>query len=122
MSETVAEVPRPPLGRLVFSTGEVAPLEGVILMGRRPRFTAQADKPHPHVVVLPSPRMEISKTHCEVRVENWDVQLIDMGSANGTFVHRPGTQPMRLTARMPFSLRPGDKITFGEGVTAIVEV
>lgn len=109
--------PRPILGEVWVSTGLNIPLDADIVVGRKPSSTAQMDRPRAHLVPVPSPEQQISRTHCEIRIENWDVLLIDRDSNNGTFVLRSGGSPIQVHPSQPFPLQVGDVIAIGEGVT-----
>ena len=52
--------------------------------------------------------------HAEIRVEGWDVVLVDRGSANGTYVARTGDPSwFRLTAHQSIALLPDTHIRVG---------
>ena len=84
-------MPRPPLGVLRLSTGDV-----VTPRPRRPArprapSSAPAWPPHdrPHVVKVPSPERDVSRNHVEVVLEGWHVLVRDLGTTNGTTVTLP---------------------------------
>ena len=56
-----------------------------------------------------------------MRVTGWDVRLRDLGSNNGTFLIRPGQEPLRVSESSAVIVRIGDVIDLGEGVTIRVE-
>lgn len=122
MADRSVSIPRPDLGSLVISTGERIPLDRDIVIGRRPRYVPQPGRPEAHLVPVPSPNQQISRSHCEVRVDGWDVRVRDLGSNNGTFLMRPGEAPVRITESAPVIVRPGDVIDLGDSVTMRVEV
>ena len=63
----------------------------------------------------------ISRVHAEVRAVEWDVQLVDRGSTNGTFVWVPARQQWdRLAPDQPRTLEPGAQVAFGR-LTATFE-
>lgn len=121
MTEQTVNIPRPPLGTLHVSTGEVIILDRDVVIGRRPSYTPQPGRPHAHVVLVPSPNQEISRTHCEIKIDGWDVRIRDLGSNNGTFLLRPGQSPVRVTDSAPMILRPGDILDLGDAVTVRME-
>lgn len=121
MTEQTVNIPRPPLGTLHVSTGEVITLDRDVVIGRRPSYTPQPGRPHAHVVLVPSPNQEISRTHCEIKIDGWDVRIRDLGSNNGTFLLRPGQSPVRVTDSAPMILRPGDILDLGDAVTVRME-
>lgn len=121
MSRNLVRVPRPPLGSLIFSTGEIVSLDRDVVVGRRPSATAQEGRLEPRLVALPSPNREISRNHCEIRVDGWDIRIRDLGSNNGTFLTREGQEPLRVGEAFPVILRNGDTIDLGESITIRLE-
>ncbi|WP_175954827.1 FHA domain-containing protein [Schaalia sp. Marseille-Q2122] len=121
MSRNLVRVPRPPLGSLIFSTGEVVSLDRDVVVGRRPSAKQQEGRPEPRLVSLPSPNREISRNHCEIRVDGWDIRIRDLGSNNGTFLTREGQEPLRVGEAFPVILRNGDTIDLGESITIRLE-
>ena len=109
--------PRPSLGEIWVSTGLNVPLDADIIIGRKPASAPEPGRPRAHHVPVPSPDQQISRTHCEIRVDNWDVRLVDRNSNNGTYVLRPNERPIRISPTEPFFLRVSDVIDIGEGVT-----
>ena len=70
---------------------------------------------------VPSPRKQISRSHCELRIDDWDVRLHDLGSNNGTYLTRPGQAPVRLDENVPTVLKPGDVVELGEEISFRME-
>lgn len=121
LSSSSVTVPRPSLGRIVLSTGEEVALEQDIIIGRRPRSSAGAGRQPARLVIVPSPRKQISRSHCELRIDDWDVRLHDLGSNNGTYLTRPGQAPLRLDENVPTVLKPGDVVELGEEISFRME-
>lgn len=114
-----SRLPRPALGRLRLSTGAVVELDQDVVIGRRPEARRVADLPR--LVTVPSPTEEISRSHLEVRLEDWHVLAINPGSTNETTLHRAGEEPCPISREMPTFLRTGDVLDLGDGVTIHVE-
>lgn len=121
LGSTAVTVPRPSLGRIVLSTGEEVALDQDIIIGRRPRSSAGAGRQPARLVIVPSPRKQISRSHCELRIDDWDVCLHDLGSNNGTYLTRPGQAPVRLDENVPTVLKPGDVVELGEEISFRME-
>jgi hypothetical protein len=88
-----------------------------MLIGRSPKVSGAVPGGHiPELVQVDSPDKDVSRTHLEVRVEGWQVFVVDQNSANGTVVELPGRPPLRL--------RPNDPclLTFGAVVRLAEEV
>ena len=121
LSSSSVTVPRPDLGRIVLSTGEEVALDQDIIIGRRPRSTPSAGRAPARLVIVPSPSKEISRSHCELRIDDWDVRVRDLGSNNGTYLTRPGQAPVRLDGSVAMALKPGDVVELGEGISFRME-
>lgn len=121
LSSSSVTVPRPDLGRIILSTGEEVALEQDIIIGRRPRATPSAGRAPARLVIVPSPGKEISRSHCELRIDDWDVRVRDLGSNNGTYLTRPGQAPVRLDGAVAMVLKPGDVVELGEGISFRME-
>ena len=121
LGSTAVTIPRPSLGRIILSTGEEVALDQDIIIGRRPRSSAGAGRQPARLVIVPSPRKQISRSHCELRIDDWDVRLHDLGSNNGTYLTRPGQAPVRLDENVPTVLKPGDVVELGEEISFRME-
>lgn len=121
LSTATTQVPQPSLGAVYFSTGEVFTLDRDIVVGRRPTYRPQPGRTDAHLVPVPSPNQEISRTHCVIVVDGWDVRVQDLRSNNGTFLLRPGHNPLRVTEGQPTVMRVGDVLDIGDGVTIRME-
>lgn len=112
---TVHVVARPSLGRLVFDSGLVSEIDRPLRIGRKPTTEGVAPTAEvPGLVVLPDPEGSLSRVHAEVRIEGWEVLLVDQDSTNGTLVELPGQAPVRLRPMDPCLLAPGSRITFAD--------
>lgn len=107
-------------GRAVVSTGAVVTLDKNVIIGRTPKASRVTGE-MPHLVTVPSPSQDISRSHCELRVEGTAVVAIDLNTTNGTLVLRPGADPVRLHPGEPHVLLTGDVIDLGDGVTITLE-
>jgi hypothetical protein len=117
------QTPRPPLGTLRLSTGDVVTLDRGVLLGRSPKLNA--DLPageRPHLVRVPSPENDISRNHVEVVLEGWHVLVRDLGSTNGTTVALPGQPPVRLRPGDSQVVEPGTAVSLADEVTLTYEV
>ncbi len=116
-------VPRPVLGVLKLSTGDIVTLDRGVLLGRSPSAEFDGKGERPHVVRLPSPGQDISRTHAEIRIDGWHVLITDLDSTNGTMITVPGEVPRRLRPNDPTMIPPGtvvslaDEVSFEYGVS-----
>jgi hypothetical protein len=111
------QVPRPALGRVVFSTGEVIDLVQPLVVGRQPSVARVASGGMPRLVSVTSPSGDISRNHLEVRLEGWHVMLRDLKATNGTVLERPGQAPRRLAQGEMTIVLDGDVADLGDGVS-----
>lgn len=110
---------RPALGCLIIDDGSVYRLDRGYLVGSRP----DRDPTVRGRLALPLCLRgeDVSATHAEIRLQDWDVVLIDRASASGTFVFEPGgTQWSRLTPYEQNVLPPGCHIAFGQRIATFV--
>jgi hypothetical protein len=111
-------MPRPPLGVLRLSTGDVVTLDRSVLLGRAPKLgDGLAAHDRPHVVKVPSPERDVSRNHVEVILEGWHVLIRDLGTTNGTTVTLPGETPVRLRANDQQVLEPGSLVSMADEVS-----
>lgn len=120
-SMVLVEGSRPPLGVLLLSNGESYPLTRSMVVGREPTGHAEVVAGRADPLIPASKGPSLSRVHASIRLDGWDVHLVDEGSTNGTFVwDEPRRQWIRLAAQQPYVLRPGDQLALGE-LTATFE-
>jgi len=117
-------VPRPVLGVLRLSAGDVITLDRGVVMGRSPRadFTGADGEERPHIVKLPSGDGDISRTHLRVSLDGWHVLVTDLNSTNGTLVTLPGRDPEHIRPGAPVPIQPGTVVTLADGIDFRYEV
>ena len=97
---------------LAFDTGEKVPVDGVVLVGRRP--SARPGEAVRHLVALPSQDMSLSKTHAQIGVAgDGALVVMDRGSTNGSVLTRQGVS-RPLSGGKPTTLLEGDLVRFGD--------
>jgi hypothetical protein len=117
------ETPRPALGVLRLSTGDVVSLDRGVIMGRAPQAPpGLPPELQPHVVRIASPQRDLSRNHVQVVVEGWQVILRDLDTTNGTTVTPPEGTPTRLRAGDPMVLEPGSVVSMADEVSFTYEV
>lgn len=115
-------MPRPLLGRLLFSNGTEVQLDRPAIVGRLPKAERVSARELPQLVTVPSPDKDISRNHLEVRIDGWHVLVVDLGSTNGTVVTMPGQPPERLRAGEEQPIVPGTVVTIADEITFVYEV
>jgi len=113
--------PQPLLGRLRFSTGELVDLDRRVIVGRAPSVSRVSSSELPRLVTVPSPQQDISRSHAEVRIEDWHVVVADLHSTNGTVLRAPDRPEQLLHPGQEMVIEPGWTVDLGDGVTVAVE-
>jgi pSer/pThr/pTyr-binding forkhead associated (FHA) protein len=111
------QVPRPRLGRLRLSTGDVIDLDESLVIGRQPSVSRVQGGVMPRLVQVASPGGDISRSHVEVRLEGWHVMLCDLKATNGTVLIREGQPPRRLAQNEMAIVLDGDIAELGDDVS-----
>jgi hypothetical protein len=109
----VSRIARPVLGYLAIrNTASTFPIDRPMLLGRRPSAAAEREVcgETARLVPLPDPEQVLSKVHAEIRLDNWDVFIVDRNSRNATFVTLPGQPARRLADSEPLRIVPGTTI------------
>lgn len=106
--------PRPSLGVLLLDDGSTLRLDSDYVAGREPDQHADVAAGRARPLRLAGPVSGVSRQHLRVALVGWQVEVADLGSANGTHVRPPGTgDPARLTPGRPVVLRPGSRVELG---------
>jgi FHA domain len=103
---------RPPLGVLVFDDGTRITLDGDYVLGREPvlDFDVMAGRARP--LRISDPEGTVSRLHLRVSLVGWQVEVSDLGSANGSVLRAPGEE-RTLAPFEPIVLEPGTRIGIG---------
>ncbi|HEY5881838.1 MAG TPA: FHA domain-containing protein [Nakamurella sp.] len=105
---------RPPLGLLVLDIGSTFVLDDNYLLGRNPEVDDAVISSRLRPIRLDDDSGTLSRVHAEIRLEGWDVLLLDRGSANGTHVAAAGQSGWnRLAPHRPIVLTPGTHVRIG---------
>ncbi len=112
-------VERPPMGVLLFSTGERILVDRPLLLGRNPRVDHESHAEAPRLVKLPG--RGVSRRHAAITIDGWRAHIDDLGSSNGTEVTLPGLMPRRLAPGHPVGLVAGTHVDLGGDVSFVVE-
>lgn len=103
--------PRPTLGFIVFDDGSTFGLDRSYVIGREP---VPENGTPAELLVLNENNETLSRTHAELRLEGWEVHLLDRGSTNGTYVWDHGFERWnQLAAGEPMGLNSGDTVALG---------
>lgn len=75
-----------PIAIAVFDDGNAIPLFGDSLLGRTPELDRRVLTGSAEAIVVEDPSRQISRCHVLLRFRQWDIEVIDLGSRNGTSV------------------------------------
>ena len=108
---------RPPLGVLLLDDGTAFSLKGDYLVGAAPETDQTVGQGTLTPLKLADPQGSVAPIHAEVRLDGWDVMIVDRASPAGTWMWPPnGTQWLRATSGQPAKLTPGARVAFGQRV------
>ena len=93
-----------------------------MILGRAPGIPERNDRDRPHHFQLPSPEHDISRKHVEVRLDGWQVVVVDLNSRNGTVVTPPGGVPEPLPSGGSRVLDPGSVVSLTDTISFRFEV
>lgn len=112
---TPVQRPRPTLGVLVSDDGSAYPLDHDYLVGREPDGDDGVISGELTPLTLEDPERSVSRVHAEIRLEGWDVTIIDRDSANGTYVAARGeTEWRRVPSGGQEAIVSGTRLAFGK--------
>ena len=117
LPDVAVQVPRPRLGRLRLSTGELIDLDESLVIGRQPSVSRVQGGVMPRLIQVASPGGDISRSHVEVRLEGWHVMLCDLKATNGTVLVREGQPPRRLAQNEMAIVLDGDIAELGDDIS-----
>ncbi|MEU8246523.1 FHA domain-containing protein [Nonomuraea sp. NPDC048916] len=107
--------PRPSLGVLILDDGTALPLESDYLLGRDPERAPEVAGGTARPAKVTSPDGSVSRRHLRVALDGWDVNLVDLGSVNGTQIQPPGDPNF-------YDIPPNEPVTIVPGTTVRVGV
>lgn len=95
---------------LDISDGSHVSVQGSAVLGRRPQLRRGANQ----LVRLSDPSGELSKSHLIVGHEEDDFWLVDLGSTNGTWVHRADGGLIECHPARRVKISAGDVVEIGD--------
>ncbi len=106
--------PRPQLGVLLLDDGVALSLDGDYVLGRDPERAPEVQSGEARPVRVTSPDGSVSRRHLRIALNNWDVNLIDLGSVNGTQIQPPGDPNFYdIPPSEPVPILPGTTVRVG---------
>ncbi len=103
---------------LLLSTGKTIGLDRAVVIGRRPQVDRVSGSAIPHLITVPSPQQDISRSHVAIRPTVAGCVAVDLGSTNGSIIRRATGETVDLRNGASIDVQPGDVIDLGDGITA----
>jgi hypothetical protein len=104
-----------------LSTGQVLVLDRPVVIGRKPSVSRVSGTDMPQLVVVPSPTLDISRAHLEVRASGDGAVVVDLRSMNGSVVTLPGGEQQLLRDGGELAIPPGTRLDIGDGVAVFLD-
>jgi len=107
-----------PVAVIVCDDGVTVPVFGDTMIGREPDHDHRVTSGEWASIRLTDPDAQLSRSHLLIRVKEWNLELIDLGSTNGTLTETPdGWQ--RLLPGRPQPVRDGQRFRLGNRTLSI---
>jgi hypothetical protein len=103
---------RPPLGVLVLDDGTRVTLDVDYVLGREPAFDSDVIDGRARPLRINDPNGTVSRLHLRISLVGWQVEVSDLGSANGSVLQSSGTE-WPLAPFEPTVIEPGVRIGIG---------
>jgi hypothetical protein len=103
---------RPSLGVLVLDDGTRFALDGDYVLGREPALDGDVLAGRARSLRINDPNGSVSRLHLKISLVGWQVEVSDLGSANGTVLQSPDGE-RTLTPFEPTMIEPGARIGIG---------
>ncbi|HET6876187.1 MAG TPA: FHA domain-containing protein [Jatrophihabitans sp.] len=106
--------PRPPLGVLVLDDGSIFSLDTDYVIGRDPSQDPDVAAGLARPLRFDDPEGVLSRRHARIVLDGWNVEVVDLGSANGTGIWGPSdTAWHAVPTQTPVPMRPGTQVGLG---------
>jgi hypothetical protein len=119
VARDIVRQPRPPLGVLLVDDGRGYALDRDYVIGREPVLDGDVVAGRATPLRITDPKGTVSRLHLRVRLVGWQVEVRDLGSANGSVLFRKGG-PRTLTPHDAAVLDPGARVGVGRRTVQFV--
>jgi hypothetical protein len=107
--------PQPPVYRFRVNNHEPIALDAPAIIGRKPSAPRITSGRPARLIRVPSPLLEVSSTHLELRQHGASVIVTDLRSTNGTIVTIPGFSAQKLHQGESVVVSAGTVVDIGDG-------
>lgn len=102
--------PRPTLGFMVFDDGATYAVDRPYVLGRNPMAADDTET----ALAIDDAQHSVSREHARIQIDGWDLQYVDLGSTNGSFVwDREYGRWNPIAPNTPFPLETGCTVSVG---------
>ena len=108
-----------PVAVVVFERGETLPITRDTLFGRSPYVDREVLRDERDSALVADPDDAVSRRHLLLRVRQWNLEAIDMGSRNGTLILDESGDWMRLVPGMAYPVADGQKLRIGSRMLTV---
>lgn len=103
----------------VFDDGQSLSLIGNSVFGRSPHRDLRVVALGATPVTVDDPSNEISRCHLLLRFQRWRIEVIDLGSSNGTSISGPGGQWQPVTPGLGATIDDGQEVRMASRVFTV---
>lgn len=112
--------PRPSIGVLLLDDGTTHSIDTDMIVGREPQFHAAVVAGQVEPVIVLDQELNLSREHFSIRLDGWDVMVMDLNSSNGTYLMRHNTPVWeQISATHETAVSAGDRLRAGARVFQI---
>jgi pSer/pThr/pTyr-binding forkhead associated (FHA) protein len=97
---------------LVLDDGSRFLLDGDYVLGREPAFDSDVIDGRSRPLRINDPNGTVSRLHLRISLVGWQVEVSDLGSANGSVLHSSDGE-RTLPPHEPTTIEPGARIGIG---------
>jgi FHA domain len=112
LTSRIQQGQRPPLGVLLLDDGTGFTLDMDYVLGREPVLDGDVSAGVARPLRIADPDGTVSRLHLRISLIGWQVEVRDLGSANGTLLQLPGGE-RRLAPHDSTVIEPGTRIGIG---------
>lgn len=114
-SMILVDGPRPPLGVLILDDGTSIPVVRDMVLGRDPSQHPLVKDGLAQGVPIIDSAQSISRAHLHVKLDEWELYVVDLDSSNGTFAYEEDAGSWRtLKPGDPYLLEGRDRVRLGD--------
>ncbi len=108
---------RPTLGVLVLDDGSTFSLDGDYVVGSNPEADDRVRRGEARPLRLDGPADRVAPVHADIRLVEWNVQVVDRASGAGSYYLPSGAQQwLPLTPGIALDLLPDTHVALGQRV------